>query len=69
MCGDSAVAPKGTAGAPEKEIEVTPDVIDAAAGLIEKILCADSLLPWSLIRRASEAVLRTQESENRARKC
>lgn len=43
MCTPLAADSKGSAGAPEKEIEITPEMTEAGA----KVLAISGLLPWN----------------------
>ena len=45
MCNDSAVAIKEAAGAPEVEIEVTPEMIEAGEMELWRALCGSDLHP------------------------
>jgi hypothetical protein len=56
-----AVATKVAAGAPEAEIEITPEMIEAGALIIERDFGHDSTLYRGLALAVSEAVLRAGE--------
>jgi hypothetical protein len=69
MCDDSGAGSKGAAGAPAKEIEITPEMIAAGAAVLDRELAHDPLMSTGFARVLSEEILRAAEIERLAKSC